>query len=226
MALTFHLLSFALPTMEGKIAKYLMSGLPSSSSGPVIQFWPCCSVAKSCPTLCDPMDCSMPGFPVLHWQWDVIRSLVGGFWGSFGFLDKRDWTNPDTSSRMECICVAWSWAAILWRDTLKGKAQKISKTQGLTLHSSYMRKKKKTKKHYLFKLWWLSFLWFANETLLTDVGKFQMPGPNIAAKSPLALEWKHNQTANVKWTLCESSTEVVGIVEITKVASSEQRGVD
>ena len=26
----------------------------------------CCSVAKSCLTLCDPMDCSMPGFPVLH----------------------------------------------------------------------------------------------------------------------------------------------------------------
>ena len=26
----------------------------------------CCSVAKSCPTLCDSMDCSMPGFSVLH----------------------------------------------------------------------------------------------------------------------------------------------------------------
>ena len=26
----------------------------------------CCSVAKSCLTLCDPMDCSTPGFPVLH----------------------------------------------------------------------------------------------------------------------------------------------------------------
>ena len=25
-----------------------------------------CSVAQSCPTLCDPLDCSMPGFPVLH----------------------------------------------------------------------------------------------------------------------------------------------------------------
>ena len=24
------------------------------------------SVAQSCPTLCDPMDCSMPGFPALH----------------------------------------------------------------------------------------------------------------------------------------------------------------
>ena len=26
----------------------------------------CCSVTKSCSTLHDPMDCSIPGFPVLH----------------------------------------------------------------------------------------------------------------------------------------------------------------
>ena len=26
----------------------------------------CCSVTQSCPTLCDPRDCSMPGFPVLY----------------------------------------------------------------------------------------------------------------------------------------------------------------
>jgi len=26
----------------------------------------CCSVAQACLTLCDPMDCSTPGFPVLH----------------------------------------------------------------------------------------------------------------------------------------------------------------
>ena len=26
----------------------------------------CCSVAQSCPTLCNPMDCSMSGFPVYH----------------------------------------------------------------------------------------------------------------------------------------------------------------
>ena len=25
-----------------------------------------CSVTKSCPAVCDPMDCSMPGFPVLY----------------------------------------------------------------------------------------------------------------------------------------------------------------
>ena len=27
----------------------------------------CCLVAKSCPTLCDPVNCSTPGFPALHY---------------------------------------------------------------------------------------------------------------------------------------------------------------
>jgi len=27
----------------------------------------CCSINKSRPALCNPMDCSMPGFPVLHY---------------------------------------------------------------------------------------------------------------------------------------------------------------
>ena len=27
----------------------------------------CSSFAQSCPTLCDPMDCRMPGFPILHY---------------------------------------------------------------------------------------------------------------------------------------------------------------
>ena len=34
----------------------------------------CCSVAKSCPTLCDPMDCSMPGFPVLQFSHGVCSN--------------------------------------------------------------------------------------------------------------------------------------------------------
>ena len=44
----------------------------------------CCSVAKLYPTLCNPMDCSMPGFPVhhqilelsqthVHWVGDAIQ---------------------------------------------------------------------------------------------------------------------------------------------------------
>ena len=31
-----------------------------------MQNYCCCSAAKSCPTLCDPMDCSTQDFPVLH----------------------------------------------------------------------------------------------------------------------------------------------------------------
>ena len=36
----------------------------------------CCSVAKSCLTLFSPMDCSMPGFPVLHYLSEVAQTHV------------------------------------------------------------------------------------------------------------------------------------------------------
>ena len=35
-----------------------------------------CSVTKSCPTLYDPMDCSMPGFPVLHHHTEFVQTHV------------------------------------------------------------------------------------------------------------------------------------------------------
>ena len=35
----------------------------------------CCSVAKCCPILCDPMNCSMPGFPVLHYLWSLLKLM-------------------------------------------------------------------------------------------------------------------------------------------------------
>ena len=40
-----------------------------SARGPCVHLMeplPVSSVTQSCPTLCDPMDCSMPGFPVHH----------------------------------------------------------------------------------------------------------------------------------------------------------------
>ena len=43
---------------------------------PLPQSWYCCSVAKSCLTLCDPMDCSMPGFPVLHYLPEYAQTHV------------------------------------------------------------------------------------------------------------------------------------------------------
>ena len=35
----------------------------------------CCSVAHSCWTLCDPMDCSTPGFPVLHCSQSLLKLM-------------------------------------------------------------------------------------------------------------------------------------------------------
>ena len=36
----------------------------------------CCSVTQSCPTLCNPVDCSTPGFPVLHYILELIQTHV------------------------------------------------------------------------------------------------------------------------------------------------------
>ena len=36
----------------------------------------CCSVNQLCPTLCDPMDCIMPGFPVLHHLPELAQAHV------------------------------------------------------------------------------------------------------------------------------------------------------
>ena len=36
----------------------------------------CCSVTKLCPTLCNPMDCSIPGFPVHHQLMEFTQTHV------------------------------------------------------------------------------------------------------------------------------------------------------
>ena len=36
----------------------------------------CCSVSKSCPAFCDPMNCSTPGFPVLNCFLEFIQTPV------------------------------------------------------------------------------------------------------------------------------------------------------
>ena len=35
-----------------------------------------CSITKSCPTLCDPIGCSTPGFPVLHYFLESAHTHV------------------------------------------------------------------------------------------------------------------------------------------------------
>ena len=42
----------------------------------------CCSVAKSCPTLCDPIEHSMPGFPVLHYLPEFLKTRINSVGGT------------------------------------------------------------------------------------------------------------------------------------------------
>ena len=50
--------------MEASPSNYELTPRPAALPFPGKM--PCCSFAQLCPTVCNPMDCSMPGFPVLH----------------------------------------------------------------------------------------------------------------------------------------------------------------
>ena len=43
-----------------------------------LQYHQFSSVTQSCPTPCDPMDCSMPGFPILHQHLKLAQTHVHG----------------------------------------------------------------------------------------------------------------------------------------------------
>ena len=65
------------PCSDGSVRPYLqVPGWAANRPGPG-----CCSVAKSCLTLCNPMACSPPVFPVLHYlpefaQTHLIESVM------------------------------------------------------------------------------------------------------------------------------------------------------
>ena len=67
-----------------KVAKRLSLKVLTTSEKFVTRLC-CCSVPKSCPTLCDPRDCSTPSFPIFHclpelghyaFWWMLIRLMV------------------------------------------------------------------------------------------------------------------------------------------------------
>ena len=48
----------------------------SRAPGDCVDGVSCCSVTESCPTLNNPMDCSMPGFPVLYYLLECAQTYV------------------------------------------------------------------------------------------------------------------------------------------------------
>ena len=78
---SYNLSVAASSDLTGHCSEYKVKGESFKVLGTSVQF---SSVAQSCLTLCDPMDCSMPGFPVhqqlpeltqthVHWVSDVIQ---------------------------------------------------------------------------------------------------------------------------------------------------------
>ena len=58
----------------------------------VVLYVSCCLVVKLCPTLCDPMDCSLPGTSVHGISQERILEWVAIFF-SKGSSQPRDWTH-------------------------------------------------------------------------------------------------------------------------------------
>ena len=54
----------------------VLSFFPAAVRILLLQYFCCCSATHSCPTLCNPMDCSMPGFPVLHHLLEFAQTHV------------------------------------------------------------------------------------------------------------------------------------------------------
>ena len=50
-------------------------GWTDTSQATLQSHYSCCSVAHSCPTPCDPMDCSTPDFPVFHHLPELAQTM-------------------------------------------------------------------------------------------------------------------------------------------------------
>ena len=59
-----------------RLLHWQADSLPLAPFGRPSQVYCCCSVAKLCSILCDPMDCSTPGFPVLHYLPEFAQTHV------------------------------------------------------------------------------------------------------------------------------------------------------
>ena len=87
--------------------------LPLSSCLPIDIFHCCCSVAQSCLTLCDSMDCSTPGLPVPHHLSKFAQVHVHLHWWCHPATSSSDTlffchqSFPADSSNESTVCIRW-----------------------------------------------------------------------------------------------------------------------
>ena len=70
---------------------------------PIALLWVCCcSVTKSCLTFCDPMDCNIPGFPVLHYLLEFSQTII--HWVSNAIQPSHPLLPPCIEIQLASIC--------------------------------------------------------------------------------------------------------------------------
>ena len=74
----------------------------------------CCSVAKACLSLCNPMDWSTPGFPVLHYLLEFVQT--GVHWVS----DASNYVIPWRGRGWNFARVFWVFPFGMWDDNIQG----------------------------------------------------------------------------------------------------------
>ena len=75
----------------------------------------CCLVANSCPTLCDPMNCNIPGFPVHHYPLEFAQTHVHWVDDAFQpshhlsplFLPPSIFPSIRVFSNESALCIRW-----------------------------------------------------------------------------------------------------------------------
>ena len=79
----------------------------------------CCSVTQSCLTLCDPMECSMPGYPVLHHLPEFAETHVESYRQLSSYKqNSRQWPGytakgGSVSNRIYLCDWKWKWTSTL-----------------------------------------------------------------------------------------------------------------
>ena len=148
----------------------------------------CCSVTKSCPTLCNPMDCSTPGLPDpspspgIHPSSCPLNRCACIVWCNFPLMCRfmklpppRYWTAPPPSHLQESLCVL-SRVHSLWPLGLQPAKllclwDFLSKNCHFHLQGTFLTQGSN-----------LCFLWFphwrAESLLLVPSGKIKKPPNN------------------------------------------------
>ena len=79
----------------------------------------CCSVSQLCLTLCDPMDCSMPGFLVLHYFPEFAQTYV--HWVGDGLQSSRPLSSPSLPAFLQSFPTSEPFP-LTWLITLGGQS--------------------------------------------------------------------------------------------------------